>query len=1741
MQDTLDELRQGQVLRQAADRQLMTALIRHLKTAHTAAVEVPERSSLGCWLQLYRQALERPNVRTRLPLDLDLASLDVEPHATQLKLPVQRVLNFYGYPHPRHRGQLRVITQALDQLNTFATSTSGLNDQLERLDQDLHQIADSLENLLDEDDFSLFSSYKTYLKLDSGSFWASTQQTGAALLAALTTHPAFLALDPVQGLQPGAYAFDPATRCLSGRNAWGTPVDIGIAHLLPLPEEARLQPLVEVAEQLGTFVHQSGLFSLAQLLGCHDLPVPDTPEEARALVATLRQSTPLTLPPVSDLAGSDLALMQHLHWLALDQDRDIMAEGLSALIKDKPNATILDTARVILTPASNSGALHGGAMRHPAITVRAACGPFTLKQLLQHHQLDLPDTVGDAQDTLQNLKMNLPRRPPYGDYHTLLSPTARSPIGLGSEARKTMVETVNRGRPDNAPRLLDRLCDALLRDKSADDVRRQADHLLTQLLGLEPARQLGQQLIEALHWYGQHPDEPTNQTSLGLLVLSALILDLDPAAGEGGYTLAGFNLAADTHWGQSHADLRLGLELHLVRACKVSTAAAPLAAHLLLAGGAPEFLVQALPATLCYRTSITWMTFKQGVMMAQAMAPGSAPHMTYDDMITLASQPPATFQQQRWREYTATSTLLDWAIAQGELPERENGHYQVDEINTLKRRLTQRLHALKKALITFASEVPSRRSIALADLKQVFPTQPLLETACLWRPVPPIASSSLRFPMHHHERSNYSLHSLVELHMDGQLDDSRWQTTEPEMDLTQLRQSFGRLGNINERFDNAFGAFIERMKEAYITTIEDLLAQLPLADRVHLQQADLQLLVLKKEPGKDLALLSAQEDIARTARMGVILRGTSATAVCEYELFPLLNRALKRRGPPLVFSEGGTPIPVTTGGPHSTRPITTLLEGDELPVDWEAYASGRPPRPGARSKVIVHTLWSLSPTPASAPPLAPLTYGSTVNRAIAQAIVQQHFFLEVDTLRRHARGSTQREQIQQRWDRLLARLKTLVPLWSCTEDIASADTRRVIDGGYACFIDLLTLLFPTQRFFKASLAVLKRTAPLPIKLLQLSRLSSAFLQSVLNPLEGIPGLFRLARSGLIHLSASARQIIDTAIRQVQRLTADIPLMDYPKLLARADIGSGTVLRGSDFVRVNAILHRNHWHACYPFSTHPYGPPMPNFRLDSAINVSPMQAANGYQALVSERLFTTQPLVIARTDVTDLLDADTLLRLEHQVPTHLDDLTSPAYFKVAEGFESLCAPARNKRSPIPLVCFSKKLAAFNASIHQRRAQAVEHIRLIPAPAVGSHHRTVVYNRRVYEATPQGTTFELTPVVMEAPLTYKAQVNGKLIDEPQFGLPGDQLDNLLNRHTRVVELEGLTQAIDDRRTLRAMATALTPNHTQLIVEADIGVFYEAIVTATAPTLQFNQLDFSLGGTHEQRIRAFGQYKLDYSTAAGFVHNPPLVNLPTLEVLYGQLARRRFNPQKIERLRAQASSLPPLKQRELLLNASDQGQRLGMSVAVAPIRLESWPLYTTQPAAGPAQTINQYLAEQAQASTLRMVKSTGIGSANVTGQGRSELTRLSIAEPLVMWQYSRTGHPNYTEIILKTGAGNCDQMAHVAHALLRFNGAAAQVWGMTPPAHAFVVVGIQPPTLGTTVDFKEPGWAGLWICDPWAEIVCPAADYMRQLNIKMHAWFLQDFSVFFKDQGTYRWGKANDPQWLALLNQSVKRPQP
>ncbi|TFY88045.1 hypothetical protein DYL61_25090 [Pseudomonas nabeulensis] len=1339
-------------------------------------------------------------------------------------------------------------------------------------------------------------------------------------------------------------------------------------------------------------------------------------------------------------------------------------------------------------------------------------GKVSLAYVLKAHDLPLPDTRDAAWDLIDQLRNEVPlavppgcdlahsanalehfrhqlnvtparlQSPRYANYWEALGQPQQGPLTLSAEQRVAVRQVVNATLSGRASGLLEYLAGDLAPSFSTA----MADVQVQQLLARPVARPLADQLMARVGWR----EGPVYWASRDALMLAAILLDLDPKAGESRYSVAGLNLNHSDFHGRPYRALRNHIELHLIDTGRVTSRCVALAAHLLLAGIAPECLVRDIPQSLYFMSSHAWMVFKHGVLMAEELAPGAARLMEFADVMALATRQSDDAQENQWREHYATGPLIDWAQAQGELPAPS---LTPDALNLVKDKLTSRLQKLREASRHLVTPMTSRRSLALADLQRVFPGHGGLEEKCLrW------VGSPLGIPPH--TLPGHTLHSLVDLHMSGDLQPmhARWRSLDAKVDLNALLPRLVHLKPVLPLFNETATAHIANLKQAYTCAIQYLLAQLPLADRHHLQHGTLQLLVVRQPARVPENRESLPEKMARTGRFGLWLRCEHHQVIHDYELFPLLNYIQKNHRLPAHLTLGGHRLTVTTGTPHSTEPVTHLFTGSLLALDWPAYAEGLQPTSAARSTVVVDPIATFD---ATLEPREALTFDAPRNRLLATTIVEKHFFLDIDTLLNQARGSTTLEDQRNSAERLSEALLNLIPFRACVTDMSSGNTRQMIDGAWSCFFDLFGLFVPTRHWLTSGLADLQKSLPTSVKLLQLTRLSAGYLNATLNPLEGVPALWRLGRNGLLRLNHAGQRALAGALRQArQRLAHNTP---YSRLLNEFD-------------------------------------------LDTAITVQTITAMDGYAARVAGTWFETPPWVMQRLNTTDLITQNGIWRVLPDNPDRFEPLTSPRFAQLAGTLDQQCATGRSKRSPVPFVCFTKTLYALRKDIHKRRVQALDHIRLIPGPTVDGAKRKLVFNRRVYEVTPQATEFELTPLPQPRPLVYKPQTTGKRIDnEPQFGLPDDELDNKLSLESAVVRVHALVDGIDDIRTRRALKVSLhqpgMSTQVQWVVEADAGVFYRANTTpAGGDALLFNQLDYSLGGEHQALIRAFCERRNQYLNAGSMIADQPLVTLPTLEVLWRQLSRRGFDAAKVARIKVKAGGLSVMKQRELLLNASDQGRRLDINVVSKPVQLDIWPPRPTVPGGAPSiDQINGYLAQQANTSTQGVVQSTGIGSANVVSSTPQDIRRMQVAQSVVMWEYSKIGHVNYTEAILKTGAGNCDQMAHVAREVIRTNGGSARVW--SGKGHTFVVVGAPPAGLQQTVDFSEPGWSGLWVCDPWTAITCPAQVYLRELNVKMIAWDLQDISIYFHDGIQHRWGRANDPAWLNPLMTGPKHPQP
>lgn len=126
------------------------------------------------------------------------------------------------------------------------------------------------------------------------------------------------------------------------------------------------------------------------------------------------------------------------------------------------------------------------------------------------------------------------------------------------------------------------------------------------------------------------------------------------------------------------------------------------------------------------------------------------------------------------------------------------------------------------------------------------------------------------------------------------------------------------------------------------------------------------------------------------------------------------------------------------------------------------------------------------------------------------------------------------------------------------------------------------------------------------------------------------------------------------------------------------------------------------------------------------------------------------------------------------------------------------------------------------------------------------------------------------------------------------------------------------------------------------------------------------------------------------------------------------------------------------------------------------------------------------------------------------------------------------------LKIDAGNCIHLATTAVREANKLGANSEVWAFTLAGkenrhilpHCFALVGT--PKEASLINFDH--CQGIWVIDPWANIVCEAPEYLRQLNEKMERWEIKGKMIY--NYETDKWESPIDDDWIKSINESPKK---
>jgi hypothetical protein len=1321
----------------------------------------------------------------------------------------------------------------------------------------------------------------------------------------------------------------------------------------------------------------------------------------------------------------------------------------------------------------------------------------------------VPKNVADIRNLINVLSFPLPRSPEFENYRGAFGdPTSLTP------AQRALIR-------DTALRISGRftgegLLEYLLRHLPVQSPVQG----LTMALGNSRAQALGTQLVTNLGFIS------TPYTATGL-VLAALLLDLDPTVGQKRNHIAGYDLEKDTNWGKKPSAVVTDLESHLIKGGKADAKTASVAAHHALSAFAPEFLVKGIPDNLVCG-SHTWAMLRISVARIEQLSPGASAKMSFQDIMQYGDLEPITVGQDIAVQSLSVDPLIDWAVANGVIAKSASDTYSKQQLTIVSEKFQDYRAKLAQARDYLTEPPPSREALALNELGQMFGEGLPYKELNLRRTGSPMPQEA---------------YSMLDLYITGQLLPGRWVSSDSKLPIQSFESKFGQLKNVDSLFENKINSYFDNLRTGSRSVLTYLFSQLPLEDRKSLEYGNQKYYSLRGETNVDIHQQTPKMLEDAKGRHGLLIESEYKGTKTYYEVFPSSVQIRKR----ILTS------PLILGGELKTRRSGTdpsgyieLQKAISQPFDFEAYQNGTPPRDGVRSDVIIEEITPLRQQAILYPPgydfdATPNVLASDFRvEHIAEVAVEEHFVTGKEELRNLARGTTLSEERAQYTSKVMDFLSSLVPFKSCLDNISNNNIGGAV---FDCTLDAAGFVIPGVGVAGKAAQIAKSGIKIGSKIAKITRMVSGNLVSNANPIDGLGGLLRGGVNTVGKLGAAGYRAVEYGVGQLKNLFGATKAIDHADLLKRADFAEG-VIKNTDTIGqaspISALYKDGNWYAFDVARNRPYGAPLENFTPDSSVPLELTTFSDGTTALTPSRLFTDEAHTIQRSSGFDVVAGNNVYRFDPEHPDVLNDITSPAYFKEAEGFEDVCSFGNRPRRS-PQTCFSKIVTAGGTRV-KKTAQSISHKRLYPTQAVPGQTRMVIHERRLFMVVDNGNTQKLIPSPLSEPLQFRSQTTGSIINDKHFGLPNKEVNADLELKTRVVKIDGIVHGFDDHRDARGFLIDYNHQSTgvksYLVVESDTGLYYYSEYDATtANNLILRKIDTlysnSLGNG---LIRAHDQLKDQYLIAAGTVINNDFVALPPLDSLYMDLILKKgFLRKDIDDLKSKIALLSEQKQREFVLAVWNRGKNRNVEIAAKTIRVE--PLQKP-----PGFDIlleadkNKIYANGAKAKVDQQFEATGLRSANkVDTNNPADLQRQVLTRPLVIWEYSRIGAPNYADQILRTGAGNCDQMAWTASKIINESGGTATVWGM-PGAHTFTVVGVPRGTVVKTVDFSEPAFKDAWVVDPWAEISCPASEYVMRLDLQMNLWEAEGKMLLMTDwlspNPAQGWKSPTDPLWMAQI---------
>ena len=620
-------------------------------------------------------------------------------------------------------------------------------------------------------------------------------------------------------------------------------------------------------------------------------------------------------------------------------------------------------------------------------------------------------------------------------------------------------------------------------------------------------------------------------------LLAAVILQLDPESitQTRRNMVAGFDMMSDKHWGKPMSTVLKSFEQHLVTEKRTSAAMAGVASSVLLPSRVAAFGIKDIPASVTYG-SPAWAEVSIIAAIIEGLTPGKVANMTFAEVMlaassVIAADPALTQRAQR-------EALVDWGVINGVLPKKDDHLYSADELDTLLLEFNTRKALTSTANQALDADIPSRKEMALIELKKRFPGQEALFDQKL-----------IHISRRETTASGDVGYRTVEVGPHSMLDIAMMKL--PQVDLVftsnDVRVPLAALTatphfGVADAFEPLFTHAIQEKKAAINTYIKHLISQAPLEVREDL------------EYGK----ISFFQEHSRT--LGPGFTGSTPRPKNE-ELLVRVERNGITKVYAISFNRGTIDaVDSSRATPRSHREANVVHDTKAFtPTGDDATRRAEQKRPNQRP---------------------PNSFGSERTGLIANAFVQ-HVDLDDDAIKQEARGLTTADSNYRRGEAVTGFILDLIPFRSAINNFRKGDIGA---GLFDLAIDLFGIVTAGAGIGGKVVKIAGSGVSAATKVARSAKVIGTATISALNPLDGVGDLAVGVWKG-----ANA---VSTGLKRMSGIKARPDLIAASRHFDAASIGTFT--RKDDILESQAVLINDQWYAYNPTTRQPYGSPLENF-------------------------------------------------------------------------------------------------------------------------------------------------------------------------------------------------------------------------------------------------------------------------------------------------------------------------------------------------------------------------------------------------------------------------------------------------------------------------------------------------------------------------------------------------------------------